>query len=189
MGEMTRAILVENTSREVFLGIRFHPGYVHPFVRAPLHEFTDKTIELDTIEKPLSDQLKERVQEETSIQSRHQLIEHTLFDFIADSFEPEPCIEYAIQAILRSKGQVSIQALCQKMGYSSRYLQKKFKEVVGIGPKMLCRVVRFRNAYRCLKSSDCKQYAKTALDFGYFDQAHFNHDFKEFVGIPPSVQF
>jgi hypothetical protein len=53
-------------------------------------------------------------------------------------------------------------------------------------PKLYCRLTRFQHALRRLERGESK-LARLALDCGYHDQAHFNHDFRTFSGASPSV--
>jgi AraC-like DNA-binding protein len=49
------------------------------------------------------------------------------------------------------------------------------------------RVRRFRQVLAAIGEGLPVEWARIALDAGYFDQAHFIHDFKAFSGISPSA--
>jgi AraC-like DNA-binding protein len=55
--------------------------------------------------------------------------------------------------------------------------------VVGIGPKVFSRIVRFQRTLRRIARTGL---LPAALDSGYYDQAHFIHDFKQFAGETPA---
>lgn len=71
------------------------------------------------------------------------------------------------------------------LGASSRQLARRFDATVGVSPKEFSRVTRFLRAVRKLDQGGHVTLTETALECGYFDQAHFNHDFREFAGITP----
>jgi AraC-like DNA-binding protein len=50
-------------------------------------------------------------------------------------------------------------------------------------------VSRFLYALRYLRAGKHATLTETALACGYFDQAHFNHDFREFAGMTPGELF
>jgi transcriptional regulator GlxA family with amidase domain len=86
-------------------------------------------------------------------------------------------------------GQLSVARLACETGTSSRHLTRRFQDAVGISPKEFARVSRFLSALRCLRTAKHHTLTETALVCGYFDQAHFNHDFREFAGMAPGELF
>ena len=66
--------------------------------------------------------------------------------------------------------------LAEEVGWSRRHLAARFREHVGLPPKALARILRFeRAAERLRRGADLSD---AALDSGYYDQAHFNRDFR-----------
>jgi AraC-like DNA-binding protein len=57
---------------------------------------------------------------------------------------------------------------------------------VGLSPKLFCRVQRFQQVLKIVRREREVDWAEIALGCGYFDQAHFIHDFHAFSGINPS---
>jgi AraC-like DNA-binding protein len=57
---------------------------------------------------------------------------------------------------------------------------------VGLAPKLFCRVRRFQKVVRMISAGQPVDWAEVALTCGYFDQAHFIHDFRAFSGINPT---
>lgn len=95
---------------------------------------------------------------------------------------------YIIEAakLIRSvKGNMSMDELCRSVYISERQLQRGFRREIGITPKTYLKIIRFRNAYRSMQRAG--DLTALSLDFGYFDQAHFNHEFKEFTGLRPKM--
>jgi AraC-like DNA-binding protein len=60
-----------------------------------------------------------------------------------------------------------------------------------VTPKLFCRVQRFQQVLRRIsgRAAGSREidWVQIALGCGYFDQAHFNHDFRAFSGINPST--
>ena len=75
-------------------------------------------------------------------------------------------------------------AACERLGVSNRHLIRLFREVVGLPPKTLARIQRFHAALRRLPTAPAR--ATLALDLGYADQAHFNHEFLRLAGVTPT---
>ena len=62
-------------------------------------------------------------------------------------------------------------------GVSSTNLAQRFKELIGVTPKRLARTHRFAAAVFAINP---------AGGAGYFDQAHFDHEFRAFTGLTPT---
>jgi len=77
-----------------------------------------------------------------------------------------------------------MRALVAGSGWSERQFRRRFQEVAGIGPKVFSRIIRFQRALRAMERADP---LPAALDCGYYDQAHFIHDFKSFAGETPAA--
>ncbi len=55
-----------------------------------------------------------------------------------------------------------------------------------MSPKLAARVVRFDRARRMLQSPGCRTIGDVAATCGYYDQPHFDRDFVDLAGCPPS---
>ncbi len=95
----------------------------------------------------------------------------------------------ALSEIRRSGGWLSMSDLLEKLNVSERHLRRQFREVTGLAPKTFARVIRFSNALNSLletrRSNGLYTDTYRALERSYADQAHFNHEFKEFTGYAP----
>ena len=69
-------------------------------------------------------------------------------------------------------------------GWSRRHFAVRFRDELGMPPKALARLLRFERAVKRLRAGD--ELADLALEAGYYDQAHFNRDFRAFAGITPT---
>ena len=63
----------------------------------------------------------------------------------------------------------------------------EFREHVGLPPKQLARIVRFHRAAKMVQPGRMGCWTEIALKCGYYDQAHFNRDFREFAGATPGA--
>ena len=75
--------------------------------------------------------------------------------------------------------------LAAEIGVSCRHLTRQFQRAVGLSPKEFGRVSRFLHALQLLNAGNSRSLTDVALDCGFFDQAHFNHEFREFAGMSP----
>ncbi|WP_172826817.1 AraC family transcriptional regulator [Flammeovirga sp. SJP92] len=85
----------------------------------------------------------------------------------------------------RGDNSISIEHFCQKHNTNYTTLNRLFSKAIGISPKKLERLIKFRKSL-CSLIDENDDLTEVGLDSGYFDQAHFIKEFKFFVGKTPS---
>ncbi len=84
-----------------------------------------------------------------------------------------------------SRGRTSIGRIVDEVGWSSKHLIARFREEIGLTPKVLARILRFGHAVHLIQGGRATKLIDVALDSGYYDQAHFTRDVREFAGVTP----
>ena len=64
-----------------------------------------------------------------------------------------------------------------------------FEYYIGDTAKTFSKVVRFQHVLNAKPSSDSLRKSKLFYDAGYYDQAHFIKEFRNFYGVTPSKAF
>ena len=167
--------------------IRFEPGGAAAFFREPLNEFFQQTIPA-TYLKGFSDlnNIGERLTNMTTNTQRAVFIQEFLLTQLKTS-APDPLIHSAIQTIQRSKGTLHINDLAKQLYISQDAFEKRFRRSIGMTAKHFSSTLRIRNAIDSYSPS--RTLTDLAHSAGYFDQAHFSHDFQRFTGQPPRQFF
>ena len=86
-----------------------------------------------------------------------------------------------------TNGARTVGDVVQGIGISSRRFWELFRNEVGLSPKAFCRIRRFNAVLTHIERLTTVDWLDVALSCGYFDQAHFNHDFRAFAGLSPSA--
>lgn len=186
VGQMTQPILIAPTGTVQLLGIRFHPGGTFPFFRIPLHELTNRVTDLEALSSEFQNDLV-RCGGETSSPLRIAAVERCLIERLSYC-RHDPRLVSLVKKIVKNGGQVSVDQLVTDAGMGSRQLERRFLLEVGIGPKLLCRILRFQQIFRTVDRHD-EGWAAVAADCGYYDQAHLIRDFREFARQTPALLF
>ncbi len=180
VGAMTRARKFVFPAGERQLGVRFRPGMAPGFVRAPGSETTDRMLPLDDVWGAAGRRLGEQVGETKSVGQAIALLEAQLVD------ETDSGLVQRVSAyIVDHSGQVRVDDLALDAGMSARQLRRLFLEQIGLSPKHFCRVIRFRHSLSQLHGRRRGDWTQVALESGYYDQAHFINEFREFSGYTP----
>jgi len=94
---------------------------------------------------------------------------------------------HACGLIADSGGRMRVRELAASCGLSERSLLQKFNDWAGLTPKQYARLVRVRSCIAQMDSGVGPAWVNVADSYGYFDQAHMNHEFRELLGQPPSA--
>ena len=109
-------------------------------------------------------------------------------DYVTSRLRPElfdAKVAAAVAELRASEGRVPLEELCAKAGLSARALQRRFSDCVGVSPRMLASVIRFRRVFAALQEPDVTNWTNAAQAAGYFDHAQMARDFRRFLGCSP----
>ncbi|MGH9836318.1 MAG: DUF6597 domain-containing transcriptional factor [Blastocatellia bacterium] len=188
VGQMTRPVLVSPTGPVQLLGIRFAPGGTLPFFPVPPGELTNRIAPLADVAGALDRELSGQPYDARGLPEKMAIVEALLLRQMSTKEEKGASLQNAISEIVSSGGQISVDRLASDLGISGRQLERRFLSEVGLGPKLLCRILRFQQVFRAVERED-KNWAGIAADCGYYDQAHLIRDFRQFAGQTPSALF
>lgn len=185
VGSLAKKIQIQPTGNTSLFGVRFTPVGLYPFLSMPPVDLSDFCIEIEEVWElyglGLSQLMHESTQEpESLIQAFEQFFITRISDFRSHSSS----IEKATNIICSYNGQLRVTSLAAQLYISNRQLERNFTKRIGVTPKQLCRIIRVKHVLDQLTVKDC-DLASLAVASGYFDQAHFNHEFKLFTGKSP----
>lgn len=81
----------------------------------------------------------------------------------------------------------SLDSIAERSGCSLRTVQRLLRKLVGISPKRIQTRARVLRAAAELDSGSALSMAELAASLGWYDQAHFVHDFKSVTGVTPAA--
>ena len=168
------------------IGVHFHPGGAFPFFRMPASELRDQSLSLDQLWGTNGPDLRVRLLSVRTPQEKFRVLELWLLERLAKPLDRHPAVAYALAQFQLPGESLSVAAVVSKIGMSQRHFIQLFAAQVGLTPKVFSRVIRFQQAVRSISAASTVDWSQIALDCGYYDQAHFIHDFQEFSGITPA---
>lgn len=76
--------------------------------------------------------------------------------------------------------------LVGELGWSHRRLIARYRDVVGLPPKLVARIVRFERLTAQLATAPAADWADMVTTCGYFDQAHLAREVRELADVTPT---
>jgi AraC-like DNA-binding protein len=186
VGTMQSAIHSPVNAMTTFVGVRFKPGGALPFLRLPMHELTDSFLNLNDLWDGVGDHLAEKIHTAPTIAAKVTQLENALLQEVICVPDIDLLTLDALHTIQRAKGHISVHTLTAQLALSERQLERRFSQHTGLSPKMFARLIRFRTAAMLLQQQPTRPLQDLVHEIGFYDQAHFIHDFKAFSGLTPT---
>lgn len=98
-------------------------------------------------------------------------------------------VQAMCKTIIKRRGLISVNELSERFEKSRQYLNKVFQQHVMYSLKKYITTVRILQLIKTYTTTSNYSLTELAYDFHYFDQAHFNRDFKQISGVTPTYFF
>jgi AraC-like DNA-binding protein len=186
-GQLDRPIYLAATGKSGVLGIKFQPSGIWKMFGCDMYLLTNETFSLtDVLGKDINS-LAGQILDQNNNRERIRVVESYLLKKLAGNPSLAD-IDPLIGEIKLKKGQLSIDKLARDHRLSPRKLERLFKQRVGVSAKLYARLTRFTHVYALLQQ-DTFSTVEAIYIAGYFDQPHFNREFREFTGENPDSYF
>lgn len=177
-----------NTARQSsIIGVHFKPGGAFPFFKLPADELRDSQVSLAELWGAVASELRGQLLEAPTPQAKFQLLEQFLLAQAALPLGRHPAVAFALREFQDLSHLRPVSEVVEQIGLSSRRFSQVFSQEVGLTPKLFWRVRRFQEVLHLIGSRQPVEWQSLALNCGYFDQAHFIHDFQAFSGLTPTA--
>jgi AraC-like DNA-binding protein len=175
-GPDTRAQLFTSQAGSTMNGLRFAPGFAPRVLGIPAGEFTDERVSLDAVWAAADvSRLTDLVASSTAPEAT---LETIALARVTEADEHAQLIEHVVA--LAGAGYNST-TIADRVGLSTRQLQRRSIAAFGYGAKTLSRILRMQRALTFVRSGE--RLAASASRVGYADQSHLSRDVKDLAGV------
>lgn len=164
------------------IGVEFSPQGAYRFFRVRLNDIKNQIYPLKDVLGKIAKELEEQIANIETVEGKVALLQQFLLNQFIKNKE-DSIFEYCAANINSSKGKITINELEKKTGYSSRWLNMKFKDNLGVSPKNLSTIIRFKHYYNAVANNDELSFMENEFYDFYYDQSHFMKEFKRFTGL------
>lgn len=168
------------------VGVKLWPNALHALSDHSMKDLKGSALPLRDFSCRTLSTLEDQLYEASSESSIRDCLD-TAFKKAFRAHSAAPLVEYSLRKIFDERGGATIDSILKGAGCHYRTLEKNFQRTVGLSPKSLAKVVRFKHAFDRLTSE--RLGSGTWCEFGYYDQSHFIRDFKQFTGTTPRKFF
>jgi AraC-like DNA-binding protein len=183
VGARTQYFVLDTSGTISVVGVHFKPGGARPFLALPVSELHNQLVPLDDVWGGLARELRYRLLAAAAVRDHFHVVEQCLLARAGGTLAPDRLVQHAVERLQRAD---SVTAVAGRIGLSHRAFIDRFTGAVGLTPKRFARVARFQKVVRAVAERDPHGWADLAGACGYYDQAHFTHDFRSFSGFTPT---
>jgi len=188
-GPVTAYLGIPLQPETTYFGVRCRPGILPPVPDVQLPEILDKRLSLHGT-AGMCRYLAEQIAAARNFRERIDIFTKALMaDYGGWGYPGHNLTAQILDLIVRRRGCLRIDELSDELHYSIRYIDKVFRDRVGINPKYYCRMIRFQTLIQRIRAMDPYKRMKLtelALEMGYYDHSHMLKDFKDFTYMSPS---
>jgi AraC-like DNA-binding protein len=185
-GQLSKPIHLRPTGSSGMVGVKFTPTGLWQLFGWNMALLSNQAIPLREFVKS-SEQLLDSIDRAGSDSEIIKQIEKFLSSALIRGTKREN-VGGVIEYINKATEQLSISGIAKYFQLSNRKLERLFHDQVGVSPKLYMRMTRFKHVYKLLQQSRLNR-AEISHVCGYFDQPHFNKDFRKFTGEDAGTHF
>lgn len=168
--------------------IVFKSHGVNSFFNFPATELLNKNLSLSDLVKNDAIELEDKLFNSTNNKQRIIHIEDYLIRRLIQNRDFER-VEHAVKMIENFKGKIKTEDIAQEVCLGIKQFERIFSNHVGLNPKKFISIIRFQNVLQMKREFKEINMYQLAFDNGFYDQSHFNHEFKNFTGFTPRTFF
>jgi AraC-like DNA-binding protein len=177
--------IIQMAGRVEHVTVTLRPGGMAALLGVPAGELAAEDVPLDALWGPLAAEALERLSGTPTLE-RAAVIEAVLMDRLAARApRADATAAEAVRMIDRARGRIRVRELAAALGISERRLEQVFQRDVGLSPKAVCRIARFRSTVSLLQREPHRAWTDLAYGCGFYDQSHLVNEFQALAGLAP----
>lgn len=174
------------SEKATLFGIKLKPSVLLTTLNIPASEITEQQIDLQTLFGCNGEKLTEFILSAQTFEEKTKAFSIFLKENLKGlnrKFQP---LQKFIETINYTNNFSEISKQIENNFLSQRQFERDFKSLTGFSFRKFAKLKRFENFFEAVQTNQLNSnLTQSAYQFGYYDQAHLNRDFKEFTGICP----
>ncbi|HKQ69688.1 MAG TPA: helix-turn-helix domain-containing protein [Polyangiaceae bacterium] len=181
-GPGTKRFVAQLSGRGDVVGTKFTPAGFAAFTHIPMRELVDSIVSVEVATGRSPGTL--RMDDFGTVRAE---VETFLRSFEPIRTEQMALADRLVRLVQEDRSIGRTEDLARIADTSVRSLHRLFERHVGVGPKWIVRRSRVQDAAERVARGERIDWAATAQELGYHDQAHLIRDFRAQVGFTPTA--
>jgi AraC-like DNA-binding protein len=183
IGGRSHSVLTRAIGELIVVGAKLDCAALRSIIRTPLADFREGTLSLADLNQRALLDLEDAIANAPSVEAIRTSFDRFFLDALRSAQRGDAAVIALQRRIRRERGALPLMQWMRSHRLDPRNFERRFCEWTGLTPKRYARVIRFKHSYHRFISGSRSTYLE-----GYYDQSHFNREFKYFIGIAPSAR-
>ena len=180
-------VVISSSGRSECVQIDLTPPGAARFFGMPMSELANRMIPLDDFGDGEISLLRRQLADESDWHRRLALVERFTVERMQRNRPVDAAVAWAYGTMLAAGGNLRVGRIAERLDWSRKHFSQRFQAAIGLTPKAVARMVRFRAVLDMAGNGSEAQWADIAAACGYADQAHLSREFAEFSGTTPAA--
>jgi len=183
IGGRSKSVFTRSNGGLRLAGVKLDPRALRALIGMPLGEFRDTTVACADIGLTALSELEERIPNLQSVDQLAGTFDQFFLGRMTDELGERDPVSHLLERIRTMRGSQSILQWAREHRVDPRTLERRFIAQVGMAPKQFARIERFKYSYHLLGTPEPSK-SRAYLE-PYYDESHFNREFRRFLGMSP----
>jgi AraC-like DNA-binding protein len=182
IGGRSKSVFTRSTGGLRLAGVKLDPRALRALIGMPLSELRDTTVACADLEVTALSELEERIANLRIVDQLASVFDQFFLRSLTDKMSEGDAVSHLLERIRATRGSQSILQWAREHRVDPRTLERRFVASMGMPPKQFARIERFKHSYHQLGTKPGR--GRTYLE-PYYDESHFNREFRHFLGMSP----
>jgi AraC-like DNA-binding protein len=169
--------------------VNFHPGVLYRITGIPFNELANISIDAETVFGNEIRCVNERLSSTDDYHEMIAIIDEFVFGLVKTIKKDAHPLDAVTLRLIDHPENISVVQLAQSSFLGPRQFERRFKERVGVSPKLFARICRVTKAFKIKYKNPDMDWLSVALWCGYQDYQHLAKDFQALAGANPTAYF
>lgn len=167
--------------------LEFTPsGFYYLFQESPA-SYHNELVNLSQLSKfESTKRLSEQLGATNNTSEQIDLIQDFLIELAFHALPFCNYIEEALEIMHQNIGKILVNDIAGAVNKSERQLNRQFVKIVGIPPKVYLKLLQLHYVINLMNVKEISSFKEISYSANFYDQSHFDHRFKELLGITPN---
>jgi AraC-like DNA-binding protein len=179
-------VLVRHDGCARCLQVDLAPLAARRLLGMPMAELANRSVPLEDVLGRDARHLVERLADAPDWEERFALVDDFLVRRLHAAAPLRGEVGWALSRLEATGGAEPIGRLSGELGWSPRRLIRRFRDELGLPPKLVARILRFERLYAHVRAETGVDWARAAAACGYFDQAHMAREVRDLADLTPT---
>jgi AraC-like DNA-binding protein len=185
IGGRSGSVLAQSPGGLRLAGVKLDPRALRSLVRRPLDDFRDNTVDFAELNCRALLELEDQVANLDDVRRLAEVLDSFFLRTLGHDLQDDALVHHFVETIRATHGGHPIFEWARKHGVSPRTLERRFVARMGMTPKQFARVERFKHSYQRWNAPAAALTSRRAHLEGYYDESHFDREFRRFTGASP----